>query len=153
MFEAVFLILLVVGVVWAIRGKPSAPLVIHQPGQFHATLAPPLAHLQGLFELIARQFAEPAAGLHELATQYFEVIAGAEHFLLAVALRQDLLYFQAIFPQASRSSHLLLSDFSSQVMVHHPLRGRSDPAGEHALQVVAEAAAAQFKMACKIITD
>jgi len=153
MFEAFFLAALVILVVLAIRpGKTAVfdnPVVIHRPGQYHATLAPQLDRAQNFIEHIARQFTE--SGLHagDIATQYFEVHAGGQ-YLLAVGFRSGMLYFQAIMPLSSGadSHYKTLHQFSGQVMVHLPL---TTPLGEQdavILRAAVESAARQLQISC-----
>lgn len=153
MFEAFFLAALVILVVLAIRPRKTVifdnPVVIHLPGQYHATLAPQLDRAQNFIEHIARQFSD--SGLHagDIATQYFEVNAGGQ-YLLAVGFRAGMLYFQAIMPvlNGADSHYKTLHQFSEQVMVHLPLTTLISEQDAENLHTAVESAATQLQISC-----
>ncbi len=142
------------------RGKPvilDNPVIIHRSGQYHITLAPQLNRAQDFIENIAKQFS--LATSKEFSTQYFEVrdpkvfAKGEDFYLLAVALRGGMLYFQAINPQPllyDADSHLkTVREFSDKVMALHPLAGLSDEQSIKNLESAIESAAQPLKIDVK----
>ncbi len=157
MFEAFFLVALVVVVLLALRGKKAVvfdnPVIIHKVGFYHATLSPQLGCAQDFIERITGQLAESGLKTGELATQYFEVrdagvVEGS--YLLAVGLRAGMLYFQGILPElhAAASRYTSIHKFSGQVMAHHPLLALPDVQGALCLRAAVEAAAKQLQISC-----
>jgi hypothetical protein len=141
------------------RGKPvilDNPVIIQRPGQYHITLAPQLNRAQNFIEQIIKQYALITVQQGEFATQYFEVsdpkvfAQGETFYLLAVALREGVLYIQAINPQPllhDADSHLkTVRAFSDKVMALHPLAGTSDEQSVKNLQIAIETAASQLKI-------
>jgi hypothetical protein len=115
------------------RGRPvilDNPVIINRPGKYHITLAPQLNRAQNFIEGIAKQIGDIAPNTSDSATQYFAVhdekicASGEKLYLLAVALRGGMLYFQAINPQPllyDSDSHLkTVSEFSAKVLAQHP---------------------------------
>jgi hypothetical protein len=141
MGESLLLITIITLVVLTIRrARPvilENPVIIQRLGQYHITLAPQLNRAQTFIEQIAGQFVllQPPQG--DLHTQYFEVrdprvfSRGQSSYLLAIALRGGILYFQAVNPKPllhdADSHYKTLREFSESVLQHHPL---SDPADE-----------------------
>jgi hypothetical protein len=127
--ELILLIVLVAIVGVAIRGgrKPEldVPLIVHEPGQYHITLAPQLQHAQGFLEHVAKHLLQLHITPGECPTQYFVVHEAEGEYLLAAALRGGMAYFQAISPQKlwrDGDSHLkAIREFSQVVMAQHPL--------------------------------
>ncbi|MEQ1589455.1 MAG: hypothetical protein ABL902_03775, partial [Gallionella sp.] len=78
-------------------------------------------------------------------------------YLLAVALRGGMLYFQAINPQPllyDADSHLKnVREFSDKVMALHPLAGTSDQKSVENLEAAIEAAASQLKIEVAAMRD
>lgn len=141
------------------RGKPvilDNPVIIQRPGQYHITLAPQLNRAQNFIEQIIKQYALISVQHGEFDTQYFEVsdpkvfAQGETFYLLAVALREGVLYIQAINPQPllhDADSHLkTVRAFSDKVMALHPLAGTSDQQSVKNLQIAIETAASQLKI-------
>ncbi len=165
MVESFLLLCLITIVILTIRrGKPIVldnPVIIQRPGQYHITLAPQLNRAQTFIENIARQF--PLAASNEFATQYFEVhdpkvfAQGENFYLLAVALRGGMLYFQAINPQPllhDADSHLkTVREFSDTVLALHPLAGLSDEQSVKSLEAAIDTAASQLKIDVKVIQE
>ncbi len=134
MFELTLLTVLGVIVVLAVRrGKPvilDKPLIINRVGKFHATLAPQLNLAQGLIEQVHAQLVAngQVAGESDVLcyqVQDANVCRSAPGFyLLAVSLRQGVLYFQAILPQPlirDADSHAAtVQAFAQQVMCELP---------------------------------
>lgn len=127
------------------RGKPvilDNPVIIHRPGKYHITLAPQLNRAQTFIEAIVQQVGDMAQTASDSATQYFAVhdekvfASGEKLYLLAVASRGGMLYFQAINPLpllSDRDSHFkTVSEFSAAVLAEHPCGAESD--GGRALQ-------------------
>jgi len=135
MAESLLLITLFTIVILAIRrGKPvilDNPVNIERPGQYHITLAPQLNQAQKFVESIAKQFKEVGHSAGDLPTQYFEVRdplvlpKNFDCYLLAVALRDGMLYIQAINPQPitrdADSHYQTVREFSDKVLAFHPV--------------------------------
>ncbi len=165
MVESFLLLCLVTIVVLTIRrGKPVVldnPVVIQRTGQYHITLAPQLNRAQVFIESIVKQF--PLQTSKEFSTRYFEIrdpkvfAQGADFYLLAVALRGGMLYFQAINPQPllyDADSHLkTVREFSDKVMALHPLAGTSDAQSEKYLDTAMEVVANQFNIEVKVLQE
>ena len=162
MFIELFLLAaLLIAVVWMMRGGKSAalenPVIIQSPGKYHITLAPRLSSAQSFIENIAEQF-QPATS-SEFATQYFEVSDSkivaqvGQLYLLAIALRRGVLYFQAINPQpllSDASGHLkTIQAFSDAVLVNRPLSAVSDEQSVKELESMIELTANQLKINVK----
>ena len=142
LIELIILVILIALIVLAIRSGKSAalenPLIIERAGQYHATLAPQLNLAQALIEAIAKQFGAPGDASQNSATQCFEVrdqqatAHGHDFYLLAITLRNGMLYFQAIAPRPlvrDRDSHSnTLMEFASAVLVHLPAASKHDAA-------------------------
>jgi hypothetical protein len=167
MGESLLLLTIVTLVILTIRrGKPvilDNPVIIERAGQYHITLAPQLNRAQNFIEQIAKQCASFITQQSEISTQFFEVTdpkvfaQGKNFYLLAVAVRGGIFYFQAINPQPLRhdsDSHLkAVREFSETVMARHPLMSLSD---EHAVKVLCdaiEAVANQLQIVVKIISQ
>ena len=161
-----FLLLCLITIVFLTirRGKPVVldnPVIIQRAGQYHITLAPQLNRAQAFIESIAKQF--PLQTSNEFATQYFEVrdpvvFAQGEHFyLLAVALRGGMLYFQAINPQPllhDADSHLkTMREFSDTVLALHPLARLSDTQSLKNLESAIKSAAQLLKIDVKPLRE
>lgn len=146
MYEGVLLAALVVLVILAIRPavKYDNPLVIHQPGVYHATLSPQLDRAQKLIEQIAIRF----SSVGDIATQYFKMHDAGGHYWLAVGFRASVLYFQAILPAANDDDGNALRKFSDEVMMQIPLARSQDVRGSEYLCSAVEVAASQLQIAC-----
>ncbi len=134
MGESLLLITIITLVVLTIRrARPvilDNPVVINRPGKYHITLAPQLNGAQTFIEKIAKKIGEIPQSLQGGGTYYFCVYdqkvfpAGEKFYLLAVASRDGMLYFQAIKPQPllhENDSHLkIVSEFSAAVLAQHP---------------------------------
>lgn len=141
MGETLLLVTIITLVVLTLlRGRPvvlDSPVTIQRTGQYHIILAPQLNRAQNFIEQIAKRFVlmHPPPG--DLPSQYYEIrdpivfAKGQSAYLLAVTLREGILYFQAVNPKPllhDTDSHLkTLREFSGPVLEQHPL---SDPAGE-----------------------
>ena len=81
------------------------PVILNRTGQYHAILAPKLNIAQTFIEAIAKQRPGPRDASQNSATQCFEVrdpqaaAIGHELYLLAITMRNGMLYFQAIVPR------------------------------------------------------
>jgi len=139
MGESLLLITIITLIVLTIRrSKPAIldnPIIMHRPGKYHITLAPQLNRAQAFIENVAKQIADISHTAPDSVTQYFCVhdekvfAAGEKYYLLAVASRGGMLYFQAIKPKLllHDSDLKTISEFSVAVMEHHPIA-----AGDHA---------------------
>ncbi len=165
MGELLLLSIIVTVVVLAIRrSKPvilDNPLVISRSGKYHITLAPPLNRVQNFVEIIVKQIGEIAPQSADSVTQYFAVYdaticpSGDKLYLLAVALRGGVLYFQAIMPQPllhDSDSHLkTVSAFSALVLAHHPDTG-SDPQNAQKIHAAVTAVAQMLQTKVAALT-
>lgn len=124
MIELFLLVLLVTVIVLSIRSgaRIEEPAIIHKPGQYHITLAPQLTPAQSFIEQIAGQFLSSQLPHGDLVSLYCEVRdPSAQKYLLAIAWRGGMLYFQAIMPPNDPDSYLnTLREFSEAVLVLHP---------------------------------
>lgn len=137
------------------------PVIIHQPGQYHITLAPQLNCAHTFIENIARQFAGAYQPQGDIPTQYFEVCVpdilarGENCYLLAAAFRGGMLYFQAINPKPllrDSDSHLkTLREFSGAVLALRPLLEPADQHGVDKLCGTVESVAHQLRITVKML--
>ena len=97
----------------------------------------------------------------DLPTQYFEVrdpkvfSQGESSYLLAIALRGGVLYFQAVNPKPllrdADSHYKTLREFSESVLQHHPLSEPADELGAEKLRAAVDTIAGQLKIAVKVL--
>ncbi len=160
MGETLLLITIITLIVLTIRrARPVVldnPVVIQRPGQYHITLAPKLNRAQTFIEGIARQFAQMHPPSGDLPAQYFEVrdpnliVPGASGYLLAITVRQGVLYFQAVNPPPllpGGDSHCkALRTFSEGVLEKHPLSEPMDEQWSEKLREAVGAIASQFRI-------
>ncbi len=165
MGESLLLITIITLVVLTIRrARPvilENPVIIQRPGQYHITLAPQLNRAQTFIEQIAKQFAQLHLSGGDLSTQYFEVrdpkvfSKGESSYLLAIALRGGVLYFQAVNPKPLQddigSHYKTLHEFSEAAMLHHPLSESADEWGAEKLGGSVETVAGQLKIVVKVL--
>lgn len=165
MFELFLLIIIVTLVVLMIRGgkrvKLESPVIIQRPGQYHITLAPQLSGAQTFIEKIAGQFTQshPLGG--DLPTQYFEVSdpkvfsQGGSFYLLAIALRGGVLYFQAVNPMPllndADSHYKTLREFSEAVLQNHPVLEPADGQWAEKLRLAVDTIAGQLQIVVKTL--
>ena len=167
MGELLLLLVIVTLVVLAIRGgKPVVldnPVIIERAGQYHITFAPQLSRAQNFIEQIVKQYSSAPVRHSEFATQYFAVTdpkvfsQGESFYLLAIALRGGVFYFQAINPQPllrDADSHLkAVREFSDKVLALHPLAGLSDEQSVKNLQSAIDVAASQLNIDVKAMRE
>jgi len=141
MGESLLLITIVTLVILTIRrAKPvvlDTPVTIQRPGQYHMILAPQLNRAQTFIEQIAKQFLLSHPPKADLPSQYYEIrdpavfAKGESAYLLAITLRDGMLYFQAINPQLKANdgdSHLkALNESADEALKKYP---HSEPAEE-----------------------
>ena len=154
MGESLLLLTLITLVVLTIRRSKTVvldrPLVISRPGKYHITFAPQLNPAQSFIEAIVDQAGDVAS----LADS--EVCCYAVHdakvatdkdklYLMAVAARGGVVYFQAINPMpvlSDKESHYkTMSEFAAAVLVEQPLSGLSDEQSGRHLRDAVQAAA------------
>jgi hypothetical protein len=97
----------------------------------------------------------------DLPTQYFEVSdpgvfsQSGSSYLLAIALRGGVLYFQAINPQPllndADSHYKTLRKFSESVLQHHPVLEPADQQWAEKLRLAVDAIAAQLQIVVKTL--
>jgi hypothetical protein len=160
MGESLLLITLITLVVLTIRrARPIVlenPVIIQRPGEYHITLAPQLNRAQTFVEKIAAQFSRTHSLEGDFTSRYFEVrdpkvfSQGADCYLLAVTLRDGLLYFQAANPgkaQKDAASHLqTIREFSENVLKQHPHIEPAEAAGAEQLDAAVETVAKQLQI-------
>jgi hypothetical protein len=163
MGESLLLLTIITLIVITIRrARPVIlhnPVIIQRPGQYHITLAPQLNRAQTFVEQIAKQYIQSHPPERDLPTQYFEVrdpkvfSKGQSSYLLAIGMRDGMLYFQAVNPdQPEAASHYkTLREFSESVMQHHPFSGPVDEQGTAKLHATVDAIAAQQMIAVKAL--
>lgn len=165
MGETLLVLTLVTLIVLTIRrGRPvilDNPVIIQRPGQYHITLAPQLNRAQLFIEQIAQHFSQLHLPERDLPTQYFEVrdptvfSQGENCYLLAIALREGIFYFQAINPQPlihdADSHHKTLREFSEAVLKQHPLSEPSKELGGEKLRAGVNTIAGQLKIAVTVL--
>jgi hypothetical protein len=149
MGESLLLLTLITLVVLTIRRSKTVvldrPLVISRPGKYHITFAPQLNPAQSFIEAIVDQ-AGDVASLSDS-----EVCCYAVHdakvatdkdklYLMAVAARGGVLYFQAINPMPILSDKER-SEFAVAVLVEQPLSGLADEQSGRHLRDAVQAAA------------
>ncbi len=155
MYELVILAVVVAVILLSIRSGKTVrlddPIIIHHPGQCHITLAPQLEQAGALVEQIARQFRESHIPQGDIPTQYLEVSPRQDNaqkqacYLLAIAWRRDMLYFQAIGLDSFGPGDYLkkLREFSEAVLVLLPCAGPTDTLGEKHLRDIVKTVASQ----------
>ncbi len=128
------------------RAKPAIldnPVTMHRPGKYHITLAAQLNRAQPFIENVAKHSDEIAHTGTDTAVQYFYVHdekihdSGEKSYLLAVATRGGMAYFQAIKPQSGSASHdtnlRTISEFADKVLTQYPATS-INAQSSHALQ-------------------
>jgi hypothetical protein len=127
----------------------NSPLVINRGGQFHAVLAPMLNLAQPLLENISRHLGAQDRQSGNTEPHYFKVsdkevkAHGKDFYLLAVTLRDGMLYFQAIAPLAEENHLDTIRAFSDAELSRHPAAGSQSDAAEAALSNAIQSAASQ----------
>ncbi|MDX8378541.1 MAG: hypothetical protein R8K48_00620 [Gallionella sp.] len=104
------------------------PLVIERPGEYHMKLAPQLNLAQPFIETLAKQIGPSAEAGLSSETKFFEVrdqqvkSHGFNFYLLAITLRNGMLYFQAARPLSKEASEQVktISDYSNEVLANVP---------------------------------
>ncbi len=167
MIELIILVILITLVVLTIRSGKSVvlenPLIIERAGQYHITLAPQLNLSLPFVEAIAKQIDTLREASQHSATQCFEVrdqqvtAHGHEFYLLAITLRNGMLYFQAITPRPlirDKDSHLnTLMEFANAVLARLPAAGKHDPALDERIIAAAQEAARPRSINIRQIRD
>jgi hypothetical protein len=146
------------------RARPvilENPVIIQRPGQYHITLAPQLNRAQTFVEKIASQYIQSHPHERDLPTQYFEVrdpkvfSKGNSCYLLAITVRDGVLYFQAVNPKPKQddegSHYKTLHEFSESVLKNHPLSGPVDEQKPEKLYSAVDEIAAQLMITVKPI--
>ena len=125
----------------------DSPLNIERPGQYQMTLAPQINLAQPFIEAVAAHLSSLKDIAQNSATQFFEVrdkqvtAHGHDCYLLAITLRDGLLYFQAVGPQFnSRDEYLrAISEFADAKLAHIPATPPPDRTlDEHIVAAVQE---------------
>jgi len=167
MGESLLLITVITLIVLTIRrARPVVlenPVIIERPGQYHITLAPQLNRAQTFVEQIAKEFAQSQLPSGDLPTQYFEVrdpkvfAQGQSSYLLAIALRGGMLYFQAVNPgpllHDADSHYKTVREFSESVLQQHPLSELADELWAEKLRTAVGTIAGQLQIAVKMLAQ
>ncbi|MGO8754393.1 MAG: hypothetical protein ACLQHK_04085 [Gallionellaceae bacterium] len=125
------------------------PLVINRGGQFHAVLAPMLNLSQPLLESISRHLNDQdrqsgnSKPLYLMVSDREVKAHGDKFYLLAVTLRDGVLYCQAIAPQEKENHLDTIRAFSDAEMFRHPETRPHSDAAQAALAAAIQAAADQ----------
>jgi hypothetical protein len=165
MGESLLLLTIITLIVITIRrARPvilENPVIIQRPGQYHITLAPQLNRAQTFIEQIAKQYIQSHPPERDMPTQHFEVrdpkvfSKGQSSYLLAIAMRDGVLYFQAVNPKPLKheadSHYKTLHDFSESVLQHHPFSGPADAQGAEKLHTTVDTIAAQLMITVKAL--
>ena len=165
MGESLLLLTIITLIVITIRrARPvilENPVIIQRPGQYHITLAPQLNRAQAFIEQIAKHYIQSHPHHRDLPTQYFEVrdpkvfSKGRDCYLLAIASRGGVLYFQAVNPKPKQhdadSHYKTLHEFAESVLQQHPFSGPADEQGAEKLRATVDTIAAQFMIAVKAL--
>jgi hypothetical protein len=165
MGESLLLLTIITLIVITIRrARPvilENPVIIQRPGQYHITLAPQLNRAQTFIEQIAKHYALSHPPERDMPTEYFEVrdpkvfSKGQSSYLLAIALRGGVLYFQAVNPKPKQhdedSNYKTLHEFSETVLQHHPYSGAVNENGAEKLHNTVDTIAAQLSITVKAL--
>lgn len=165
MGETLFAITVITLVILMMRRASPAVLdnsvTIKRPGQYHIILAPQLSRAQTFLEQIAKPYIllHPPQG--DLPTQYYEIrdpivfAKGESVYLLAVTLRDGMLYFQGINPKPrqndAHSNLSTLREYSETVLEHHPLSKPVDEQWARKLRESVETIAGQMQITVKAL--
>ena len=161
MFET-FTTLVILSLLYLVFFRPGKtppldnPLVIERPGQYHMTLAPKLNLAQPFIEAVGKQFGASTDSSKYSTTQYFEVndkeitSHGHDAYLLAITLRNGMLYFQAASPQDDGRNRLFtIREFADGVLARFPATGEHDTVMDErivaAVQKTAQSRSTQVK--------
>ncbi|MDX8398860.1 MAG: hypothetical protein R8K20_01270, partial [Gallionellaceae bacterium] len=127
----------------------KSPLVINRGGQFHAVLAPMLNLAQPLLESISRNMIEEDRQSGDTKPRLFRVTDkevkahGKDYYLLAMTLRDGMLYFQATAPVEGSNDLDTISTVSETELSRHPSTLTISETAELALDKAIQAAASQ----------
>jgi len=127
----------------------KSPLVINRGGQFHAVLAPMLNLAQPLIESISRNMIEEDRQSGDTLPRLFRVTDkevkahGKNYYLLAMTLRDGMLYFQATAPVEGGNDLDTINTFSETELSRHPSTFAVSETTELALDKAIQAAASQ----------
>ncbi len=136
-------------------------LVIERAGQYHLTLAPQLNLAQTLLEAIASHIEPSAEAGQSSATQFFEVrdqqvtAHGYDFYLLAITLRDGILYFQAASPLSRDETEQLptIREFAHIVLTHLPDDGEQVSIWNEKILVAAQHVAKLHKIQIKALAS
>lgn len=124
------------------------PVVISRNGDYHVTLAPKLNLVATLIERIAHCYRNQPVSPGDSTTLCLAVSDPAlqryavESYLLAITLRDNLLYFQAMQPIANSDSHYRqLNEFAETALQSIPPAGAVQAELEQHILAAAEQAA------------
>lgn len=167
MIETITLITLSLLFILYFRPGKTPPLnnslIIERPGQYHVTLAPQLNLAQPFIEAITKQIVTPANTIQHSVTQCFEVrdkqvtAHGHTHYLLAITLRNGMLYFQAIAPSPlvrGRSNHFnMLMEVAHAALANIPAPDAYNAEAGEKIAAATNIAARQHQVEIKRLLD
>ena len=138
------------------------PVLVQRAGEYSAILAPRLNTAQPLIEGIAHQMGPRLDPEKNSATQYFEVrdkhttAHGHEFYLLAITLRDGMLYFQAVAPSSAAenndSNFKTLHDTAARTLANIPDTGSYHAALDSRIVEAINAAAQKQSISIKTLT-
>ena len=153
MLETITVVTLTLLIMLILRSGKTPPLdnslVIERPGHYHMTLAPKINLAQPFIEAVAKQLGTFTEETYYSESCFFEVsdnqvvAHGHECYLLAITLRNGLLYFQAASPsnELQHNNYSTISEFSASVLSRFPVTGTFNAAlNERLAMVVSEVA-------------
>lgn len=163
-FILTILTLLVIAIIRPGKTPPlDNPLIIERPGEHHMTLAPQLNLAQPLLEAISKEIRAQGQVHKNCATQCFEVRDkqvkphGQDFYLLAITLRNGMLYFQAIAPRPlvrdSDSHFNMLMEFSHAVLANVPAPDAYNTEGCEEIAAATNIAAQKFQANIKHLPE
>ena len=153
MIETITLITLSVLFLIFFRPGKTPPLnnslVIERPGQYRMTLAPQINLAQPFIEAVAKQIAAASDLVECSETKLFEVrdkqvtAHGYDNYLLAITLRNGMLYFQATSPSNGDQNGFskTIREFADAELARFPVSGEHDPALDERIVRAAQEAA------------
>lgn len=164
LFTLTILTLLVITIIRPGKIPPlDSLLIIQRPGQHHMTLAPQLNLAQPLIEAISKEIRMQVPSQLNCATQCFEVrdkqvkAHGQDFYLLAITLRNGMLYFQAIAPRLmvrDGDSHFnTVMEFSRDVLANVPAPDVHNAEAGEQIAATANIVAQQHQVEIKRLPD
>jgi hypothetical protein len=156
-------ILLITFILIGRRTKPmqlERPVVISRGGNYHVTLAPKINLAISFIERIAHNYRAQPALSGDSTTLCLEVSDlslkryGIESYLLAITLRNDILYFQAMqLVDNGSSSFRQLHDFAELTLKDMPLTMEHQSQQDERISAAAEQAASGHDISIQLLQE